>query len=126
MSIVTVSLETAKLLKEEGFKQNSYFAWTNTEESNEWIIDRLFSASNYVIAAPTVCELLAELPDAIKSDNKVYGLRIEKQLINVYTVWYYREEEHNEIGLGEQFFHNAFLPEALAACWLYIKNEGLL
>lgn len=122
--IKTVSLETAKLLKENGFRQDTHFFWANPHNKYslwtktdvyswgyEHTIQDWIDESNPVLyAAPTTDELLEKLPPDLMI-REAFNLRYEVGHVNI-----------ND---GKLFGHE-YLPEALAQMWLYHKKEGLL
>lgn len=122
----TVSLKTARKLKDAGFEQSSakiYYHWVQFKKeytepnykTKPWHKPCLWpnaSEPDHVIAsAPSTDELLEELPWRIKSDQ----LGIDKG------------PAHYDIYYGKQWYaeHEA-LPEALAEMWLSLKSKGLL
>jgi hypothetical protein len=113
MSVKTVSLETAKLLKEAGFKKDCHFGFIDDEyECNP-------SPMEWPIYAPTSDELLEELPYNInlKGWNKYFS--ISKTDVQYYVSY---------MGGGSDNLceSNKSLPEALAQMWLYLRKEGLI
>lgn len=109
--IKTVSLETAKLLKEAGFRQNTsmvwrkYQRWLCEDRNNEyidhgWSIEELDETS-----AQTTNELLDEMSDNHILDycNSDDGKHTQNYLMNLYRD-----------------------PNKLAECWLWLKKEGLI
>ncbi len=119
--IKTVSLETAKALKDAGFRQDNMAYYYPGElscfkgpVSMEWGIESGLN-SHFKYAAPTTDELLEELPEIVKDQR----LNISKER-NLYFVSY--EYEDNLL----QCFHRKSLPEALAQMWLHLKKESLI
>lgn len=124
--IKTVTLETAKLLKEDGFIQDTYFHY---EENPRILEERTDSELPFILfvnkspgigeifAAPTTDELFEELPSTIwvQKEDKEYRLRLEK-MNNGFMVEY-----GDKVRIYEQS-----LPEALAQMWLWLKKQGLL
>lgn len=133
--IRTVSLETAKLLKESGFiKDNISHAWCmvtmNTSDEGHMVllptspeievkgIPEL--ATTHYYDAPNTDELLEELPEYII--QRKWMLTIVKNDCGGYWVAY-----SNENGTGyQEAFINESLPECLAQMYLYLHKEGLL
>ncbi len=129
MSIKTVSLETAKALKEAGFifYKNTSFLWVDLK--GLWVCwywkefdihchMELKDNSNYKIpeayCAPTTDELLEELPFSVDGDK----LRLIRGAnTRVWHVWY---------GDPKAAFMHSSLPEALAQMWLWLHKENLL
>jgi hypothetical protein len=122
--IATVTLETAKLLKESGFRQDSEFHWVdlNFDGARGPLKPyRLFTGTDDIhdgkglykslAAAPTTDELLAVL-----KENK-----IDKFLIRPCSKWYGIEADwydYNESGES--------LVELLAEFWICLAKENLL
>jgi len=146
MMLKTTSLETSKLLKEAGFKQEGIECiWAEFYNTSSNVPTTLLSSllgveeledfkeRNYLkdvkfFAAPTTDELLEELPkDGSISilpwmDEGAYG-RYEKEVFCGYAVWYrgfQEKKQHNRP------FKNTDLCESLAQCWLWLKKENLL
>lgn len=133
---MTVSLETAKKLKEAGFPQYGIISlWRQG-------VPRMDKPSGYYelchtglmrgedIAAPTTDELLAALPAQIIKEGQAYGLEILKNyrpspLGDKYSVSYVYTYSDSYAALDNKFLMGD-LPEALAECWLWLKKEGLL
>lgn len=128
----TVSLETAKLLKESGFNKETEYRWVNFKSkktimeakidiwkvvSEDWDADRLF------YAAPIADELLEELPCELKNKDAV--LVIQKLLNSHYSVCY-EEPQPYEPSIFHHGISRNSLPEAIAEMWLFLKKEGLL
>lgn len=112
--IKTVSLETAKKLKEAGFRKDTYFFWNLDLELNWYIqpVQGLFKS-------PTTDELLEELHTAhITLGNLMFKKVIRKKVIK-YQCQYGNQDQ-------SPFFENESLHEALASMWLWLKAEGLL
>ncbi len=130
----TVSLETAKMLKENGFRQDTNFYYTvfpdgkfvvmdkvrsmaekiNIETAKECHtneFERIYGEETRIYSAPTADDLLEELPSRLHPLGNF--LSIIKQP-NEYVVCY---------GNGEaKFIRNDSLFEALAQMWLYLKK----
>lgn len=131
--IKTVSLDMAKLLKENGFRQDTSLIWakpfdinnnfTGDElevETNDWL---RYQGMQHAIfcAAPTTDELLEELPEEIETIAK--GSLTINKLNNKYEVLY---DDGLERLVCLMICTNESLSEALASMWLYLKREGLL
>lgn len=120
----------AKLLKEEGFNQNSELLFSKfigikllSLSTSEYHIIRnesveIFRTTHDLISAPTTDELLEELPDFING----YFLTIVK--CDKYFWVGYDNEFNDKKTLCA--FENGLLPDALANIWLYLKKENLL
>lgn len=144
----TVSLQTAKLLKDEGFPQGSECMWaefynTSSNCPNVLLSSLLgveeledFKERNYLkdlkfYSAPTTDELLAELPVSIGDKNWFQITRsfngYKEVVQSVAYVYWLPENTIGQIFLKDVHkITNDSLPEALAQMWLYLKKEGLL
>jgi hypothetical protein len=123
-SMKTLTLETAKKLKEAGFPQESYFVWqykydswdggtediklTNTRAEDESYQqnDSRVSYLKY-FAAPTAEEVLEQLPE-------YYALHRQQNFFRCFG----GENIHHEDGENG--------AEAAAKMWLYLKEHELL
>lgn len=107
-----VSLETAKLLKENGFRKECHFGYCDGElECNP-------SPTEWPIYAPTTDELLEELP---------WHTQIYKGTDGNLGQYICHLDARSVIGQKEtKWFYHKDLCEALAQMWLYLKKEGLL
>jgi len=125
MAVKTVSLETAKLLKEAGFRQEGGWYWTQHKVDTKNCILNLgkFNPDGcfHNFYAPTTDELLEELPYRINYQSHWGYLSIDKTNTPEYIVGY-RGEGHKTLWAKEI----GTLPEALARMWLWLKKEGLL
>lgn len=139
--IKTVSLETAKALKEAGFRQEMHFYWRCP---TEFAIKKIPQAyANYEpeliaekwspnphgaiqpIAAPTTDELLEELPEIVKFFIDCPGASLSIQFTSDRTYFCYYAKHLNHIAICHSEL-NESLPEALAQMWLWLKKENLL
>lgn len=127
--IPTTSLETSKLLKETGFRQDSYFQWEQSLVKNEekkWVIsyskeDRIVYGK---ISAPTSDELLEDLPYRIIHENEDCILKVAKDKEG-YLVYYVKDYYGDEMEIPAKFM-NFLLPEAVAQMYLWLRKEGLI
>lgn len=115
MSIQTVSLETAKMLKEEGFRQDAIFNWCIPQSEfrcQDPHVPHQFDCmtNKKLCSAPTSDELFEELPMAIEINK---GLK--------YRVSYYMSFKRDNVS-----FLRESLPECLAQMWLWLKKEKLI
>lgn len=129
--IPTVSLTTARALKEAGYDKETLFNWQNAESTDDygyhkdlWCLtktDEIWNEKYQRISAPCSDEILEELPEHIPSGHRLVVLKIEKEYCVAYQAL---------IPMSGLYTHveycNESLPEALAAMWLYLKKEGLL
>lgn len=122
--IKTVSLETAKALKEAGLRQDdSSFYFVNWGKVQAWqcrhkeyidkFWDEVVDKGYATIAAPTTDELLEELPKHMR-----LGITIGSK---EYAVW---DDSASQFTKGVYVGNN--LAEAVAKMWLYLKKEGLI
>lgn len=117
MPIITVSLGTAKLLKEAGFPQTSELCYPNSFNR----VVRFNLANDFgqdSISAPTVDELLAELPYYVIHKNGETGALVMGKHGNVFNVQYKPK--------GSPVFKEGSFPEAIAQMYLYLHKQGLL
>lgn len=98
--IKTVSLDTAKLLKEARFPQMCQYGEPVTKKGVHEVFDK-----------PTTDELLEELPYAININKGPFEYRVSYHIVA-------RVDNIN--------FLDKSLPEALAQMWLFLKKENLL
>lgn len=134
MPIPTVSLSTAKLLKEAGFLQESEKWYVPDYETREGVPEKLkyFLQDGYEgfipryrYAAPSTDELLVELPNIIQYDGSIGKLGKETKYLEIH-------KNNNGYKVMYKGFHyceveeNKSLPEALAQMWIFLKKEGLL
>ena len=110
--IKTVSLETAKLLMDAGFPQNT------CQMRNMLLLQS--DIQYYQCALPTTDELLEELPYRIVGEHYILELVIFKNSGD-YTIGYKGKPD-----TSNAWVENESLPEALANMWLRLKKEGLL
>lgn len=133
--IKTTSLETSKLLKDNGFPQDKPekhwvdinfsgargplkpYAMPFLHGDKPWDKESLYS-KHYLAAAPTTDELLEELPYYVINKNGETGALVMGKPSNIFNVQYRPK--------GSPVFKDQSLPEALSQCWLYLKREGLL
>ena len=120
-----VSLETAKKLKDGGWKKETYCIWwdyiNNIDKGNPHFTivtqENGFSykhPNTFWYPAPTVSELLEELLAFI--EKSIFCLEFQK--------WTSYMEENEK---GETIaFDGITLQESLATMWLYLKQNNLL
>lgn len=132
--IRTTSLETSKALKENGFRQDAYFNWLEmiTEQGGvlrlipqESLSNKYSDISNYY-AAPTSDELLEELPESVTEHGVRYSMEIVRHKLFDEKKFFISYEDNDGCMLRQECSDNESLPEALAACWLFLKKEGLI
>lgn len=127
--IATVSLETAKLLKDSGFKQDTSLYWFAFGHGiHEWqLTDRIldkksikgwrhFEKNNketVMYASPTTDELLSELPILLDG----YKLNLYRLGNGLWVIDYGHRVPESSYRM---------LPEALAKMWLFLKSERLI
>lgn len=133
---ITVSLETAKKLKEAGFGINTVFNWQynyvhnyeKNTEGNEWVLWNSevkeckppYEQQPHIVAAPTAEEILERLPSEITIRDKwrvldicVIGKHWACGYIRGGCPWSRLEK-------------NISLSEACAALWLWCKEAGYI
>lgn len=134
--IKTVSLETAKLLRDAGFPHRSSFSWcvhahTAGGDTSHivWDGQGLTSCGTQYLKVycPTTDELLEELPGIITLKGKGFGNSVETKCVlvmgkKVNGEW--RISYRNQIAHVSR--EDESLPETLAQMWLWLKNKGLL
>ena len=144
--IKTVSLETAKQLKEAGYPQGYEYALLNyyKNDAGEEITSRGYTdmelflgGSNWekICAAPTAEDILDQLPVVIdtKDPRGAFELVITKhhQKQNQYGVLYtkpflgnlHTDDQHFTL---EERQYNESLAESAAKMYLYLKKEELI
>lgn len=126
--IKTTTIETSKLLKEAGFRQDTEYQYKRSRnaESMEYFLDNVKLDKKYsdkfnmdILPSPTTDELLEELPcEGGKYQDWLNISKLDggRGFSCVYGYPEYSSEE----------FVNKSLPEALAAMWLWLKKEGLI
>lgn len=131
--IKTVTLETAKALKEAGFRQETDFYWSQLHYSRPNELPKIVHESDCrhkeqrdLFSAPSSDEILELLPHTVTKPgySQLYLLTLWKENANEYHVAYSPlwELSHFEA----QTFSGDNPAEILAAMWLYLKKEGLL
>lgn len=121
--IHTVTLETAKLLKENGFPQITDLFWTDIDGISQ--VTEMRGIIHDDFAAPTSDEILEELPSFLTINTGAqFDLIIRKDLY-VYTVSYQHPSTDIYV-FDNKLFVNKSLSDTLAQMWLWLKKEGLL
>lgn len=146
--IPTVSLETAKLLKENGFPQDTESTWVHGDRccnnhnkrqefkelqlSRTMIVNCTICVINIyeTFSAPTTDELLAKFPSGINKP-RIVALEIwtyghPRKYCVQYRPTDYRTKKDLSYCIPFESFSNELLCESLALTWLYLKKEGLL
>lgn len=123
MTSHTTSLKMAKRLKEAGYPQEGEFWWKHYEKNKvgqlpvlmpDEDINDSFMEDYY--AAPLATELLERIP------VRLYISKEKQPLAGNSILWHVSGQE----GSGIPIFAEESLTDALAECWLYLKQEGLL
>jgi len=138
-----VSLELAKQLKSEGYKQEGLWWWRHIPKviTGGAIISAGYellpnsSKRTYAsglkckIVAPTVAELGEALPNKVVKNKKEYGIEITKE-DGYWCIQYFWDDGYDG---GECLGHQIFIDfeatteaDARAKMWLYLKKERLL
>lgn len=132
---ITVSLDMARLLKEAGWDQKTYFSWWIQKYGDyctEPHIERTsFSAVNFDwnqhsrIPAPTAEEILRELPNDIKIDGKMACLEIlsDRDVYNEGWVCCYSFGQNCD---NEYWRKCRDLSDSCAAMYCYLAENNLL
>lgn len=127
--IATVTLQTAKLLKESRFRQDTTFRWVDLSDSNEdyWAIaykeEAMYSLCNDSNAAPTTEELLADLPEELPYKDGIIYLTIDLSFRYRVELFHPAYFEGGDIIYATE---NESFAESLAQMWLWLKKENLL
>ena len=117
---ITVSLETAKKLKETGFNKETVFAWVNRnfkDEPKRFVLEFLDKVSpiNKIYPAPTSGEI--ELPRDYGCFNFIEKFvcgELDFTLMGYETIeWIEDSKADSEV-------------EAKCKAWLWLKEEGLI
>lgn len=120
---ITVSLETAKKLKEAGWTKPTKLVWADSEEWGihvEWWDGH--APNSMIRYAPTADEMLADLPEIV--DKDCYDAVLEVSKINSkYRVGYYSYGHHRYYN---PYKDNESLAEAVAELWLWAKANGYI
>ena len=133
----TVSLETAKKLKEAGLELDTYFVWTNT--GNLYIKqtgNTLWQTADFTgkydlrgvyFPAPTLDELLEVMP-CYTNDNENYLFGMLKSTDNKRYYAYYRNGHHFAMVYNGCTLYccNENPAEAVAELWLKLKANKLV
>ena len=133
---MTVSKELALKMKAAGFPQESEHWWEYIKDSRKINVYRkshipkiVHKADTFLngivtfVAAPTVTEILAELPFFITIDKKGYKLKFE--VINPqpeFGVFYSTRDNHRKY----EIYNISTLEEALGEMYLQLKKEGIV
>lgn len=99
--IKTVSLETAKLLKEAGFRQDTYWHFVRNLVSGDFPLCINCQGIVNAIASPTTDELL----ECLNNDDLIYKYLESNDMDGTDLIWLMRD------------------PNRLAEAWLWIKKE---
>lgn len=122
---IVVSLDLAKELKENGFKQESLFVWIDFGDG--FVVKEMlpsmptFGENFEYYSAPIATELLNELPEVIVVKNKVHSFWCNK-IDGLYRCGY-DENCLEEYGFQED---DKSMANAMAKLYLELKKEGLL
>jgi len=124
--IKTVSLETAKALRNAGFKKECDFTWEfrhpiKADDGDGWELfhrSRFLNLANrYGVFSPTTDELLEELPKELKGND----LAIRFNGTIGWEIGY-----ENKYFQYEEYVNSQSLCEAVAQMYLFLAKEGLL
>jgi hypothetical protein len=138
---MTISLETARELKEAGYPQEDHERYWNdgslNTESSDISCDRPgdycpsgkrknnceeceYLVRHVTYAAPTTDELLERLPRFVISNNYCCNLRLYPDVVGWTVAYTSYNGEHN---ISQ---NNVNISEALASMWVYLKSHNLL
>lgn len=139
---ITVSLDTAKKLKEAGWQHETYFDWYFNGTGANRVVrhpspDELRTSEFHLeCPAPTAEEILRRLPPNLirstEKDTVTYALTI-KALFGIeqingdnWQIMYYRVRDGIEMAPYSPVLFADTLANAAAACWIYLKENNLL
>lgn len=119
-----VSLETAKRMKELGWKKAT-FAWY---QPNGLDVFCLYANPPTLgmtdIAAPIASEIMEELPRSVKVEKNKYTFSMGKNSIE-YCVGYHRRDSNKDMHYRFTC-HCANIAEALALLWCTLREKGII
>ena len=115
-----VSLETAKKLKEAGFPQETERWWRDGGDAHgNYICTGEYGHDSFMIAAPDAQEIGEQMLNSIGA-RKFTGCFLR------FGQWGGGTKDVHEFRVSKQTFRASNEAEARAACWLYLKDHGLL
>lgn len=120
----TVSLKTARKMKELGWTKPTLFYWFKDvyPDKTETIVGYGGEMNpNKIAPAPLASEILEELPISIDKDEGTYYLEIERDAAG-YVCHYVCAYPKDDDSYGR----NDKLVEALASLYICLKQEGLI
>jgi hypothetical protein len=125
MNDITLSIKLSKKLKQMGYPQsNTYLKWIRVEEDadkNEtdfWELGFADINEEGVMSAPTVSELIENMPDCILENDNIYDLTIIKVNENYWVAY-------NKGALSALIsFDGSSLMECLGHLWVWCKENG--
>lgn len=125
MTIKTVSLNTARVLEENLFTQNTYFYYIKHKLDLDYKLENTPNGQciEDYLAAPTSDELLEVLPSSISKDYEEYWIEIFKD-DSGYLVSYSKYNTGDLQTLHQEY--NQSLVESLGLMFIFLKKEGLL
>jgi len=118
-----VSLELAKKLKEAGYPQDSY--WFHTGKillERERVVSCIENGSDEskFYAAPSVGELLAQLPKIVKDCRlEIHKYGLEEYVVKYSLIFYSCDDP-------QLVMFEGLLADACGEMWIWLKKEGLL
>lgn len=123
--MITVSIETAKKLKEAGWTKPTKLIYTNYyhgEPKDKMHLEfPAHTTDPNKLSAPTTDEILADLPGDITPIKKQYELAIFKNTKFYEAGYFIGEDVCYEIS-----YNSSQLCEALADLWLWAKENGYI
>lgn len=124
----TVSLELAKQLKEKGYPQDTYAVWEIGTDGNPYL-EINYSSNDAdkprLFACPTADEILDNLPQILKIEDKTYQLFISMGLDRQYFIVYANEKDYHD-NMELPIIMRKDITETLARMWIYLKENDLL
>ena len=128
--IKTVSLDTAKKLKEAGFPQESHFyyryhaAFSGYEiENQDSFVRSIMDGSFLWYAAPLADEILELLPWKLDFGDGLLKFLVISKVQGGYQVGYQNNEKHDYV---DGYIGNEYLAIATAQMWMHLKHSNLL
>ena len=124
-----VTKETAILLREAGFPQESFFKWIECSALDGkynlvWDEKEIKAHEGFdIVSAPIAEEILKELPQILEYKGTIYQLFISMGLDRHYFIFYADERDYNNNAeMPIIMRHN--LTETIARMWLYLKQNN--
>lgn len=125
LSTITVSVETGLALKDAGFPQGTVCQWFRDSERGRDRVGgaRIFNEA-HLCAAPTLAEILSELPHEVGEGHWLCDLVCYKRPDGAVVLGY--DEETRGAGAYNTKHHDENPAEAAAALYLALAGADLL